>query len=107
MSVRLIRCAVQVGLDLTAEIRGDYEIVLTCPSGTPSTLIINHPRDFDTGGFHWTFMTVRCWDESPAGTWTVSVRNKVRRECVSSGRKPGCVYRTAAAFTHRRIDYVQ
>ena len=49
--------------------RGSVQMQLECPSGTLSTLLSARSADYTQDGFDWTFMTVRCWDESPIGTW--------------------------------------
>ena len=54
--------------------RGNLEIYLTCPSGTTSTLM-SERRDKSASGLHWTMMTVRCWDETPYGTYSFTVKS--------------------------------
>ena len=63
---------VQVHVAINAKARGDVGIELTCPSGTPSTLLTNRP-DRETGRFDFTFSTVRCWGESPLGVYRLVV----------------------------------
>ncbi|KAJ3041638.1 Proprotein convertase subtilisin/kexin type 7 [Rhizophlyctis rosea] len=52
-------------------------ISLVSPSGTES--ILATPRklddDPDRAGFDWTFMSVRCWGEQPAGKWELRVHD--------------------------------
>eukprot|EP00053_Salpingoeca_punica_P020081 m.207356 g.207356 ORF g.207356 m.207356 type:complete len:1535 (-) comp17787_c2_seq3:312-4916(-) len=70
---------VQLAVNADMQRRGDYIIELVCPSGTPSTMLSARSPDYTTSGVHWTFMTLRCWDESPIGTWTLAIRNAVSR----------------------------
>ncbi|KAG2232662.1 hypothetical protein INT48_006841 [Thamnidium elegans] len=54
--------------------RGDLEILLKSPNGVISQL--GTPRKYDTSdeGFnHWTFMTVKHWEENPIGNWSLIV----------------------------------
>lgn len=68
---------VEIHVNIDAQKRGDIEIELIAPSGTGSMLLTPRPSDYDSDGLHWTFTTMRNWDESPVGTWTIYVRNKV------------------------------
>lgn len=52
--------------------RGHLQVVLTSPSGTQSVLAESH-RDSHSDYDNWTFMTVRHWDESSYGDWTLTV----------------------------------
>ena len=61
-------------VDITHERRGDLELVLTSPSGTQSVLASPRPSDFGED-LNWTFMTVRHWNESAEGLWTLTVRD--------------------------------
>ena len=57
---------------------GDLEVVLTSPSGTRSVLAESHLCDGACGpGFEngWRFGSLRHMDETPDGTWTLSVRD--------------------------------
>ena len=65
---------VEVTVDITHERRGDLEIVLTSPGGTPSVLASPRPSDFGEN-LNWTFMTVRHWNEPAEGRWTLNVRD--------------------------------
>lgn len=65
---------VTVRVWITHERRGDIDIELTSPHGTKSVLA--RPRRFDdakTGFPGWGFMTLKHWDESPFGEWTINV----------------------------------
>lgn len=59
----------------------DLEITLTSPSGTANKLtesVQGFPmpgQNYAPAGGSWQFMTVRCWDEDAAGTWTLSVKD--------------------------------
>ena len=65
-----------VTLDISHARRGQLEIFLTSPSGTESKLAA--PRsDNNAHPSSWTYMTVRNWGESSAGTWTVRVADRV------------------------------
>ena len=64
---------VQVTVSLTSSFRGGLVFELTCPSGTGSVLLTARPHDSVSGALSWTFMTTRCWDESPIGTWHLFV----------------------------------
>lgn len=68
---------VTVRVWITHERRGDVNIELTSPHGTKSVLA--RPRRYDdaTTGFPgWGFMTLKHWDESPIGEWTMEVFDK-------------------------------
>lgn len=59
---------------ITHDRRGDVDVELISPHGTKSVLA--RPRRFDdaTTGFPgWSFMTLKHWDESPLGEWTIMV----------------------------------
>jgi subtilisin family serine protease len=57
--------------------RGDIQVQLISPSGTPSWLVTQRTEDRATpSGFDgWKVMTVRCWGESPEGVWKLNVMN--------------------------------
>ena len=68
---------VTVRVWITHERRGDCNIELTSPHGTKSVLA--RPRRYDdaTTGFPgWGFMTLKHWDESAVGEWTMEVFDK-------------------------------
>eukprot|EP00118_Oscarella_pearsei_P015026 m.132562 g.132562 ORF g.132562 m.132562 type:complete len:317 (+) comp38083_c0_seq16:3024-3974(+) len=66
---------VQVHTKLVHSNLGDVEISLVCPSKTPSVIGQTRPQDRSSGKREWTFATVRCWGESPTGTWTLRIRD--------------------------------
>eukprot|EP00047_Mylnosiga_fluctuans_P004265 m.233535 g.233535 ORF g.233535 m.233535 type:complete len:1481 (-) comp12531_c0_seq1:233-4675(-) len=105
---------VQVTINADTTQRGNYIIELVSPAGTTSVLMTVRPYDYSGNGIHWTFMTVRCWDESPTGTWTLYIRNAQSRtnygelidwKLTLYGRKarttcpPGTYYNAAAGCT--------
>lgn len=74
--------------------RGDLEITLISPAGTPSLLMTRRPNDttywynvlngagynygpFSWGYDNWSFTTVRNWGENAAGYWTLKVVDRV------------------------------
>ncbi|RTZ95693.1 MAG: hypothetical protein DSY41_01820, partial [Candidatus Poseidoniales archaeon] len=66
--------SVDVAVDISHTARGDLDIVLVSPSGTESWLAESRN---DNGNHYsdWMFSTVRHWDESSLGTWTLKVRD--------------------------------
>lgn len=66
---------VEVLFDATHPFRGDVEVVLTSPSGTQSRLAEQHATGAGADFPSWRFMSVRDWDESPTGAWTLTVRD--------------------------------
>jgi len=66
--------SVDLIVDISHTYRGDLDIVLVSPSGTESWLAETHS---DNGNDYsdWMFSTVRHWDESSLGTWTLKVRD--------------------------------
>lgn len=67
---------VQLVTTATFSRRGDLTIILKSPSGTASTLLPPRSADRYEGGFNsWPFMSVHFWGESPAGDWTVELRD--------------------------------
>lgn len=68
---------VLVTVTLTHPSRGNLSIELTSPSGTKSMLATRRNKDKSPDGLKgWTFSTVRCWGEQPAGTWTLKIFDK-------------------------------
>jgi len=67
--------AVEVLLDLGHTSSDQLEIVLTSPSGTKSVLTPGgRPDDAALGGDErWKLLTVRNWNESPVGEWTLEL----------------------------------
>jgi len=66
--------SVEVVFDATHTFRGDLEVVLTSPSGTQSVLAELHGDDGDNYT-SWVFTSMRHWDESSLGDWTLEVRD--------------------------------
>ncbi|KAI7882315.1 serine endoprotease Kex1 [Mucor mucedo] len=65
---------VTVTVNIEHQRRGDLEILVESPNGVSSQL--GTPRKYDTssdGLINWTFMTVKHWEESPVGNWTLRV----------------------------------
>ncbi|CAG8433712.1 11274_t:CDS:10 [Ambispora gerdemannii] len=72
---RLEHVTVTLNIDHTR--RGDIEVDLISPKLIRSKLA--PPRIYDThraGLENWTFMSVKHWDESPIGVWTLQVRDR-------------------------------
>ncbi len=65
---------VEVLINISHTSRGQLQVELVSPSGTVSRLMANRP---DTGDnfTNWLFMSVQFWDENPAGTWTLRVKD--------------------------------
>jgi subtilisin family serine protease len=66
---------VEVTVDVTHPYRGDLEFTLTGPSGVQSVLGTVRSQDDGDNFSNWTFSSVRYWDESSLGTWTLGVRD--------------------------------
>ncbi|XP_045207949.2 proprotein convertase subtilisin/kexin type 7-like [Mercenaria mercenaria] len=67
---------VQVTLTLDHPCRGNLDFRVKSPHGTMSVIGASRPHDDSSLGFDgWTFSTVRCWGESPVGTWTIIIRD--------------------------------
>lgn len=76
---------VTVRVWITHDRRGDCNIVLTSPHGTKSVLA--RPRRYDdaTTGFPgWGFSTLKHWDESAIGTWTMEVFDRANPDKVGN-----------------------
>ncbi|EJD53164.1 hypothetical protein AURDEDRAFT_110900 [Auricularia subglabra TFB-10046 SS5] len=57
--------------------RGDVQVELISPSGVKSILAGQRKYDEDRSGFvGWQFMTLKHWDESPIGDWTLRVSDQ-------------------------------
>lgn len=69
-----------VALDVvaTGTYIGDLVITLTSPDGTESLLHVN--RNYSADDMDHTFYSVRHWDESTAGTWTVSIADAAAQD---------------------------
>ncbi len=56
--------------------RGGLVIKLKSPSGVVSPLLWRREHDTSREGFtHWPFLTVFNWDENPAGTWELTIKD--------------------------------
>lgn len=67
---------VQVRISLTYSRRGDLQLHLLSPSGTPSTLLPRRKDDYQPGKLDaWHFLSVFYWGERPNGTWTLILEN--------------------------------
>ncbi|RKO97818.1 subtilisin-like protein, partial [Caulochytrium protostelioides] len=67
---------VEVEVTLTHPSRGHVAITLVSPAGTLSQLLTYRPRDVSAEGLtSWVLTTVRCWGESPVGTWQLHVHD--------------------------------
>jgi len=74
---------VQAHVTIDSSRRGDLAIYLTSPHGTKSQLLTLRPHDSSRAGFRdWSFLTVFCWGENPAGTWELEVQNDGRDEVI-------------------------
>ncbi|KAF9265681.1 kex protein [Marasmius fiardii PR-910] len=57
--------------------RGDVEVEIVSPAGIKSVLGGRRADDADGTGYPgWTFMSVKHWDEDPAGDWTIRVSDQ-------------------------------
>ena len=67
---------VQVKISLMYSRRGDLQLHLLSPSGTPSTLLPRRKDDYQPGKLDaWHFLSVFYWGERPNGTWTLYLEN--------------------------------
>ncbi|CAG8530331.1 1388_t:CDS:2 [Diversispora eburnea] len=58
--------------------RGDIEVNLISPNKITSKLGMTREYDEYNGGLtNWTFMTLKHWDESPIGEWTLQVKDRL------------------------------
>ncbi|KAF6026264.1 PCSK7 [Bugula neritina] len=69
---------VEVTLTITHRRRGDLRIELICPDTPHSSVLASvRPHDSSNKGFQgWTFSTVRCWGERPAGKYELIITDK-------------------------------
>lgn len=58
--------------------RGDIQVELTSPHGTPSVLLPfrSNDDDHEEGFPNWPFMSVHFWGENPNGIWTLKITYK-------------------------------
>lgn len=68
---------VLVTLSVSHGRRGHVSAFLTSPSGTTSRLFIHSSSDSSTSAINWTFLNHAFWGESPAGTWTLRVVDRI------------------------------
>jgi len=67
---------VQVKVSLNYSRRGDLQLHLLSPSGTPSTLLPRRKDDYQPGRLDaWHFLSIFYWGERPNGTWTLILEN--------------------------------
>jgi len=72
----LIDWLVEVRVSLNYSRRGDLQLHLVSPAGTPSTLLPRRKDDYQPGKLDaWHFLSVFYWGERPAGTWTLILEN--------------------------------
>ncbi|KAI1317208.1 hypothetical protein EDD11_008900 [Mortierella claussenii] len=65
---------VTVTVNIEHGYRGEVEVELRSPDNIISNLAVARPLDNSTEGFaDWTFMSVKHWEESPLGPWTLTV----------------------------------
>ncbi|KAF2368887.1 Proprotein convertase P [Trinorchestia longiramus] len=77
---------VQAKVSLRFAPRGNIQIKLVSPSGTPSTLLFERPRDILSEKFDdWPFLTVHYWGEKAVGTWRLEVTNAGSRAAHQPG----------------------
>ncbi|KAG0206586.1 pheromone processing endoprotease [Mortierella sp. GBA30] len=70
---------VTVTVNIQHQYRGDVEVQLRSPDNIISQLATSRPFDNNTEGFvNWTFMSVKHWEESPVGIWTLTVFDRSR-----------------------------
>jgi subtilisin-like proprotein convertase family protein len=67
--------AVEVVININHTYIGDIEITLTSPSGT-SSLLTKRRSDSQNNLNDYILTTLRCWEESSLGTWTVHVADR-------------------------------
>ncbi len=72
---------VEISLDITHTWIGQLVVTLTSPDGTVSTLV-NHPGQTSSApngtsqdNIKFVMDSVQYWDESPVGTWTLTVKD--------------------------------
>lgn len=67
---------VLVTVNITHHSRGQLDIRLLCPSGTESSIGPPRSKDKSNKGLRdWWFSTVRCWGETPIGTWKLIIKD--------------------------------
>ncbi|KAJ2552610.1 pheromone processing endoprotease [Coemansia sp. RSA 1933] len=76
-AARMLRVEhVTVVVSMDHQYRGNVEIWLQSPTGVRSQLAAVRNLDSSNSGLDgWKFMSVKHWDETPAGNWSLHVRN--------------------------------
>nr|XP_039262508.1 proprotein convertase subtilisin/kexin type 7-like [Styela clava] len=64
---------------VTHHTRGNLKFILLCPSGTRSEVPTRRSDTSDKGLTDWSFSTVKCWGENPAGKYTLKVIDTSRK----------------------------
>lgn len=73
-----------------------FAFSLTSPSGTPTVLLFERPRDVLEPSFEdWPFMSVHFWGERAAGRWKLEIINAGNKRVSKAGR---------SEFPHRQVD---
>ncbi|RHZ45254.1 hypothetical protein Glove_682g55 [Diversispora epigaea] len=69
---------ITVTLNIQHTRRGDIEVNLISPNNITSKLGMTREYDEYNGGLsNWTFMTLKHWDESPIGEWTLQAKDRL------------------------------
>jgi len=68
--------AVELVMNVTTARVGDLQITITAPTGTES-IVATQRNDTTVNYNDYLFTTVRHWDENAAGTWTVTVADRL------------------------------
>jgi subtilisin-like proprotein convertase family protein len=68
--------SVTVYLDLSSSSRGDLEITLVSPQGTPSILAPGERPENSQEVERWKLTTVRAWGETANGDWTLRIMDR-------------------------------
>ena len=78
---------VQCRISLRFAPRGNLRIRLTSPSGTPTVLLFERPRDVLDSSFEdWPFMSVHFWGERAAGRWKLEIINAGNKRAGKAGK---------------------
>ncbi|KAG7163032.1 Furin-like protease 1-like 1 [Homarus americanus] len=65
---------IQVNASISAQSRGQIEVLLESPSGTVSSLLPKRPLDLSPYGiYNHPLMSVHMWGEDPRGTWKLRI----------------------------------
>ncbi|KAG0236333.1 peptidase S8/S53 domain-containing protein [Mortierella sp. GBAus27b] len=68
---------VTVTVNIAHQYRGEVEVELRSPDSIISKLAVARPLDNSTDGFdNWTFMSMKHWEETPLGAWTLTVYDR-------------------------------